>query len=74
VVRVESGGEIDEEALALALVDEGVLVHPGFFFEFEDEAGAAHLVTALLSPPAVFADGVERLLRGLRGASAVGRL
>jgi hypothetical protein len=75
VLRVETSE--DEESLALALVDAGVLVHPGFFFEFEDEPGAAHVVIALLAPPAAFADGVARLLRGLvraDGGAPAGRL
>ncbi len=71
VLRVETGA--DEESLALALVEEGVLVHPGYFFEFEDEAETAHLVVALLSPPEIFGDGVARLLRGLDAHSGGAR-
>jgi alanine-synthesizing transaminase len=52
-----------EEALAVRLVEEeGVLVHPGFFFDFPTEA---FLVLSLLTPPALFADGVLRIARSL---------
>jgi aspartate/methionine/tyrosine aminotransferase len=76
VLQIERARE-GEEALALARVDAGVLVHPGFFFDFDDEPDAAHLVVALLLPAGVFADGVERLVRGLAvlpGASRAGKL
>jgi alanine-synthesizing transaminase len=49
-----------EEALALTLVEEdGVLVHPGYFFDFPREA---YVVLSLLPEPAAFDDGVARLL------------
>jgi len=49
-----------EEDLVLALVErDGVLVHPGFFFDFPHEA---FVVVSLLPEPAAFADGVRRLL------------
>jgi alanine-synthesizing transaminase len=48
-----------EEEWALTLLDErGVLVQPGFFFDFEAEA---FLVVSLLPEPAPFAEGVSRL-------------
>jgi len=51
-----------EEEWALKLLDEcGVLVQPGFFFDFETEA---FLVLSLLPEPATFAEGVGRL-RGI---------
>jgi len=50
-----------EEEWTLKLLDEcGVLVQPGFFFDFESEA---YLVLSLLPEPATFAEGVSRLLR-----------
>ncbi len=53
----------DEEAAVLALLErEQVIVYPGYFFECEE---AGHLVLSLLPPPAVFQEGVARLLRGL---------
>jgi aspartate/methionine/tyrosine aminotransferase len=51
-----------EEQWALHLLEnDGVLVQPGFFFDFESEA---FLVVSLLTPEAVFREGVRRLLRG----------
>jgi aspartate/methionine/tyrosine aminotransferase len=48
-----------EEEWALKLLDEsGVLVQPGFFFDFESEA---FLVLSLLPERAVFAEGLSRL-------------
>ncbi len=50
-----------EEALVLELLrDEGILVHPGYFFDFDHEA---FLVLSLLPPPEVFEDACERVLR-----------
>ena len=44
----------------LRLIDEaGVLVHPGYFFDFAEEA---YLVLSLLPDPATFDAGVDRLL------------
>ena len=49
-----------EEALVLALVEhDGVLVHPGYFFDFPREA---FVVVSLLPEPAAFDLGVARLL------------
>jgi len=50
-----------EEDLVVALVErDGVLVHPGYFFDFPRES---YLIVSLLPPEPVFADGVERILR-----------
>jgi aspartate/methionine/tyrosine aminotransferase len=49
-----------EEDWALAVLEQDdVYVHPGHFFDFESEA---YLVVSLLTPPAVFREGVGRLL------------
>jgi hypothetical protein len=48
-----------EEALALDLLDHGVVVHPGFFFDFPREA---YLVVSLLAEPRAFAAGVRTIL------------
>jgi aspartate/methionine/tyrosine aminotransferase len=54
-----------EEALVLRLLDTaGVLVHPGYFFDFPAET---MLVVSLLPLPAVFADAVARMLRVAAG-------
>jgi alanine-synthesizing transaminase len=58
VVRVPAAG--GEEDLVVELVEEdGVLVHPGFLFDFPSEA---FVVVSLLPEPSVFAEGVRRLL------------
>ena len=52
---------VDEETLVLELLKtEGVLVHPGYFFDFSRES---YLVVSLIPPEAVFADAVDRVLR-----------
>jgi alanine-synthesizing transaminase len=58
-----------EEALVLELLTaEHVLVHPGFFFDFEREA---YLILSLLVEPTVFDDAVPRVLvRASRSDSA----
>ncbi len=60
VLRI--GETVDEEALCLALLDDGVAVQPGFFFDF---ARNGHLVLSLLPMPDAFAAGIERLVRRL---------
>jgi aspartate/methionine/tyrosine aminotransferase len=48
-----------EEAFVLRLLDEaGVLVHPGYFFDFEEEA---FLVLSLLPSPDVFDEAIRRI-------------
>jgi len=57
VLRVPA--TIPEEELALRLLESrGVLVHPGYFFDFPDEA---FLVLSLLPPPGVFRAGLEAI-------------
>ena len=49
-----------EEDLVVDLLDrDGVLVHPGFFFDFSHEA---FIVVSLLPEPQVFAEGMRRVL------------
>ena len=49
-----------DEELALDLLDRaGVLVHPGYFFDFATEG---FLVLSLLPEPGLFAEGVRRLV------------
>lgn len=51
---------IDDEQWAVTLVErDGVLVQPGYFYDFERDG---HLVVSLLTPPAAFATGVARLV------------
>jgi alanine-synthesizing transaminase len=49
-----------EEDLVLRLLGEGVLAHPGYFFDFPRES---FLVVSLLPPEAAFANGISRILR-----------
>ena len=49
-----------EEDLVLRLLADGVLTHPGYFFDFPRES---YLIVSLLPSEAVFADGLSRVLR-----------
>lgn len=52
-----------DETLALRLIEEhGVVVHPGYFFDFETEG---HLVLSLLTTPDIFEEGIGRLVSSL---------
>ena len=52
-----------DEAWALALLErDGVLVHPGYFFDLHE---GAHLVVSLLTEEATFDEGVARLVARL---------
>jgi hypothetical protein len=58
VLRVPSLGS--EEELVLTLLErDGVLTHPGYFFDFPSES---YLVVSLLVPEAAFVEGVTRVL------------
>jgi alanine-synthesizing transaminase len=56
--------EPGEEAVCLALLDAGVAVQPGYFYDF---AGGAFLVLSLLPPSGVFASALGPLVRVLEG-------
>jgi aspartate/methionine/tyrosine aminotransferase len=58
MIRVPAIGA--EEDLVVDLVRQGVLVHPGYFFDLPHEA---YLVVSLLPPLHEFADGVGIVLR-----------
>jgi hypothetical protein len=49
----------EEEIVLRLLADHDVLAHPGYFFDFPREA---YLVLSLLPEPAVFEEGVARIL------------
>jgi aspartate/methionine/tyrosine aminotransferase len=56
IVRI--AGDRDEEGLAAALLDRGVLVQPGYFFDLGGrDATGAHLVVSLLPDPRDFERG-----------------
>jgi hypothetical protein len=57
-----------EDALVVDLLQtDGVLAHPGYFFDFPRES---YLVVSLLCAEAQFAEGIDRLLRRFDGAVA----
>jgi hypothetical protein len=51
-------GQSDEQFVIELLDHEGVLVHPGYFFDFADDRS---VVISLLPPPDVFCEGVTKL-------------
>lgn len=57
VIRVPS--VMSDEEFALTLLDRGILVQPGYFFDFESDG---YLVVSLLTREDVFAEGVGRLV------------
>jgi alanine-synthesizing transaminase len=60
---VRCDGIADDEAFAIRLVEtEGLLVQPGYFFDFDDEET---IVVSLLPEPGLFREGLERLVRAL---------
>lgn len=59
VLRVPSVASDEDFALQL-IEDQGVLVHPGYLFDFHSDG---YLVISLLTEPAIFDEGVRRLLR-----------
>jgi len=54
-----------DEEWTLALLERGVVVQPGYFFDFD---GPPHLVVSLITDPATFAEGIERLVGCVDGA------
>jgi hypothetical protein len=49
----------EEDWVLILLGEDNVLVQPGFFFDFENEA---FLVMSLLTPAASFQEGLRRIL------------
>jgi alanine-synthesizing transaminase len=58
VVRVPSTQSDEEFALRL-IEEQAVVVHPGYFFDFESDG---YLVVSLLTEPTIFEEGVRRVL------------
>jgi len=56
----------DEEALTLYLLKHGVLVHPGYFYGYEQ---GAHIVISCLVEPTQLRAGIERLITALSGVT-----
>jgi aspartate/methionine/tyrosine aminotransferase len=59
-----------DEDLALALLDRGVIVQPGYFFDF---ASDGYVVVSLLTREEVFAGGVARLAAAVEASGALRR-
>jgi hypothetical protein len=59
ILRLPSIRTDEEWAMELASKD-GVLVHPGHFFDFSSDG---HLVISLLTKPEVFEEGIARILK-----------
>jgi len=57
--------ESEEDLVVELVTSDGVLVHPGFFFDFPRES---YLVVSLLPRPHEFRDGVDRMLRRFAAA------
>jgi len=63
---VEIAGDVSDEDLAVQLLrEDGVLVHPGYFYDF---AAGEFLVLSLLPPAGDFREGAARLAARLRSA------
>ena len=61
---IELPEAVDEEALCVRLLAQhGVLVHPGFFFDF---ARPGVLVVSLLTPPADLDEGIARVIESVK--------
>jgi hypothetical protein len=59
VLKIPSA--VPEEGWAVRLLaEDSVLVHPGFFFDFQDEG---YIVVSLLLPLEKFVEGIRRLAR-----------
>jgi aspartate/methionine/tyrosine aminotransferase len=52
--------ESEEDLAVRLLTSDGVLAHPGYFFDFPRES---FLVVSLLPPEASFSDAIARVLR-----------
>jgi hypothetical protein len=65
-VPLRVSGDPSSADRAVELLDrDGVHVHPGYLFDFENEG---YLVASLLTPPQTFSEGVERIEARAAGA------
>jgi alanine-synthesizing transaminase len=69
VLRLPAVRSDDDWAVEL-LAEDGVLVHPGHFYDFGAEG---HLVISLLPPPEVFQEGMRALLARIAARSSEDR-
>ena len=58
-------GENDEEALVLRLLETGVLVHPGYFFNAPAELDRARLMISCLTETETLAQGLQRFVEAV---------
>jgi aspartate/methionine/tyrosine aminotransferase len=58
IIRIPAT-QTDEDFALQLLERHGVLVHPGYFFDFPSDG---YFVVSLLTPPATFSDGIEKTL------------
>jgi alanine-synthesizing transaminase len=58
----------EEDLVVQLLTTDGVLTHPGYFFDFARES---FLIVSLLPPTPTFADGISRVLRHFACSSAL---
>ncbi len=52
----------DDEALVINLIQAGVLVYPGFFYDYSADC---RIMISCLTEPTAFAEGIERLIATL---------
>lgn len=64
VVKVSLAKVSEEEFILHLLEKDHVFVHPGYFFDFDEEG---FLVVSLLPPADIFQEGIRRILRAARG-------
>ncbi|HXX69323.1 MAG TPA: pyridoxal phosphate-dependent aminotransferase [Polyangiaceae bacterium] len=69
VLRIP-GTRSEEEWVSAFVTDDGVLVHPGHFFDFESEA---YVVMSLLTPEPILREGCARILARIAGESGASR-
>ena len=55
---------MEEVALTLRAVEEGVSLHPGHYYDLGPEVGPC-VVLSLITPPATLTQGLEALARAL---------
>ena len=61
VVRIPTT-DSDEDFAVRLIEEQGVVVHPGYFFDFSTDG---FIVLSLLTAPAIFDEGVRRLMQAL---------
>jgi alanine-synthesizing transaminase len=66
VLKLEGGARFDDDELAITLArEEGVLIHPGHFYNFAEDG---YLVLSLLPLHELFTEGIDKLLAYVRNS------